>query len=1127
MPYTTDDLDNFIRSHGYDPNDQANIDYAKDYLASHGETPAPATGLIAGTGQALARGVAGVGEAAGNWMQDNPEAYLGNEEPSVLNKAGEWVSDKSVVLKDAIPRPYAGESKFKEDVFGGTESIPLSAAFAVPGIAGGVAGGAIGGPLGATAGRVAGAAAGTAAVSRAMFASTRQQTLEELDDMQAKGLLRDDVTPQEKIDAATAAAHAEWEGEMPSSIVESLIYSQLPAGKVLSSILKPGMVQLAKNVGMSLPLEVGGEMGTSKYQAEAMNTVLKPEYAQDPNAQAIAAIGPTLFQTGVMNVIGVGGQRFANSHLANAMADTDVSPDKRLDSAIKIAEKLKESHGEDVATNFLSHATDAINNRQEVDINNPDILSTRKTTPPPPPPPTNEQAAKDIMDASGVDEAISAMESSVSAPAEYDVAANLMSGMDENSLAAQEKDARAAFANPTRFERQEDLDAAFNKVELPPKTAEEAVKDYAPELPPIFVQRATRYYRDITNPAPSQGMLNYGGREEAKQEALSLALNRSRNKSDEQRYQEELAYAATALDGKDLTAYKNLLEELHRASQLALPYNPETGFTMRNPEEVYSPYSPELARQVPNAPALPYNPGLELGVPVGDVTPETSSVKKADEEILSLEVEAKKARGKNRKAIQDRIESLRKRPSFAAVQSERSNLLGQLSTIKERKQRNDEVATDLEDTFYGQNPAAAKDAQRAFGQESPLAQKARQLKSLRQESGSKISAEEAAKVLAPDYFEPIGADELADSSAENEIRARSAQAQKAFTRQGQENQDLADQIRDDIANRVRGARFQLPDGSWTGYKSTDDWMSQKNAKAYYRKKYGKTTFADKLSGLITASNVNSTLDTITSDKALTPTQKNVWEYLKATRVKEIKENNEDIDTGLHKIEKEGIELKGAKDTVVAEFNKGDKIAIDDHGVPDLYTHMGHDGEGNVVLKDGDTKLVDDFDTINVIGYKKNSKSVDELADVPNTESAQTVAEPSDKAVPVFTKEGEDGSNNQNESGVASVGKVERETTAVAEQEKSDTVRDEAPAVHGVQEHKSLTTSKEPSLKQEENGTIDDDQWIEGNKNRIPPGLRVKVVVKGKEVQVGYRSALKAIDEQLDSFDKLSKCLGII
>ena len=371
------------------------------------DEPAPETGYVKGVAQSLGRGIAGAVQFGGDYLQDNPEYMAsGSSEATrdqsklgTLNKIGRTVSDTAESVKNYIPQPVHGGKGFKRSVFEGVESVPTSMALQVPAVAATYAGraggallGAAGGPVGAVAGGVSGgvgaAVLAQSAMSRVMHSATRQQTLEELDRLQANGELRDGITQAEKMQAADEAARAEWQGELPSSIVASLIYSKLPAGRTLSEIIKPGIKQFAKNMAMMLPLELGGEAYTAHEQSNAMNSVLAPERKTSPTQAAVDSLGPTAVMTTIMGGAGTMGQRFNGRGIAAALQNPEASTAHRMAAANVAANYIKSNIGEREAANFRSHALDAIGNAEQtgtdpyaLNLDNPELLSTLKTKP--------------------------------------------------------------------------------------------------------------------------------------------------------------------------------------------------------------------------------------------------------------------------------------------------------------------------------------------------------------------------------------------------------------------------------------------------------------------------------------------------------------------------------------------------------------------------------------------------------------------------------------------------------------------------------------------------------------------------------------------------------------------------
>jgi len=354
------------------------------------------TGYLSGTAKSIGRGVFGAVEFGGDYLESNDE-YMrsGIDRESrdesklgLFDKAGRHVSEWAKELKENIPAPVYGDDELKRSWFQGVESLPTSVATMAPGIIGGIGGATVGGLVGsgsgpgllatANVGRLAGVAGATALTSNVMYNATKQQTLEELDKLQKQGKLREGVTQDEKMAAAESAGHAEWQGEAPANIIESLIFSRLPAASLLKGILRPGIKQFGKNMVMSAPLEVAGEAYTSHRQAGANNSVLRPEYQTSQSEAAVESVGPTLVMTTLMNAFGVGSQRIGNSGLAKALEDPAVPLEQRTESIDKIGKILEGTHGADVANAFVAKAQDSLGTGGQdaygIDLNDPTLL---------------------------------------------------------------------------------------------------------------------------------------------------------------------------------------------------------------------------------------------------------------------------------------------------------------------------------------------------------------------------------------------------------------------------------------------------------------------------------------------------------------------------------------------------------------------------------------------------------------------------------------------------------------------------------------------------------------------------------------------------------------------------------
>jgi hypothetical protein len=354
--------------------------------AKHEEEFGGESGFVSGTGKALARGMAEVGVQAGNYLEFNKDYLASGKSQKTrdesklgfIEKTGRAVSDFSEKAQGMIPKPDQGESEGKRWLFEGVESLPPSVAYTAPAMVGAVGGRVLGAGLGAVtgpgavatslAGGVLGSSIAQAATSRVMYGSVFQQTMEELDKAQAQGLMNDGVTQEAKMRAAHEAAQAEWQGEAPSSIIEALIFSKIPAGQTLRAILKPGVKQFGKNVAMSAPAELGGEAWTSYRQTAAQNELMKDEFKQDPGEAAVDVLGPTLVMTTLMSGLGLGFQRARSTPLVKALESADADPVERAKAVGEAAQIVESQHGKAAAETFRLAAADDVANKRAVNL---------------------------------------------------------------------------------------------------------------------------------------------------------------------------------------------------------------------------------------------------------------------------------------------------------------------------------------------------------------------------------------------------------------------------------------------------------------------------------------------------------------------------------------------------------------------------------------------------------------------------------------------------------------------------------------------------------------------------------------------------------------------------------------
>lgn len=275
--------------------------------------PEPEAGYLRGTAASLVRGVAQIPFAGGNALEANPEADLTGGPRTLLNRVGTVVSDASERVRDSIQAPNYGKNEVKRSVFGGAESLPLSAAYMVPPVAGAVAGEALN-PFG---GGFVGSAAASAATYPIMQKSTYQETYEQIKKLEAAGQLKPGTTEADIVAAATKAGHYEAGPEAATNAIEGIIYGLVPGGKALGvakSILgKSAAKQFGKNFLKSAAVEVPSEMVTGAGQQSAVNDITANPTAA-PLQSAIDSIGPTLAMTTFTAGGGTAAQRF-KAHL--------------------------------------------------------------------------------------------------------------------------------------------------------------------------------------------------------------------------------------------------------------------------------------------------------------------------------------------------------------------------------------------------------------------------------------------------------------------------------------------------------------------------------------------------------------------------------------------------------------------------------------------------------------------------------------------------------------------------------------------------------------------------------------------------------------------------------------------
>ncbi len=208
-----------------------------------------------------------------------------------------------------------------------------------------------------------------------------------------------------------------------------------------------------------------------------------------------------------------------------------------------------------------------------------------------------------------------------------------------------------------------------------------------------------------------------------------------------------------------------------------------------------------------------------------------------------------------------------------------------------------------------------------------------------------------------------------------QIRTRDdAAKQKAMA---EYNNNLPEDIRDavikmesDISQgEVGGNAYNDKSGTTQRYKSTNpDYIQLKTLQAY-DKKHGTS-----LAKIVNKDSIAKVISAVRSGKELTGNNRQVWDY-----VKEQAANLNKTDTELvsgqeaDRITKEGIDIGQKRTVVVGDLNQGDKVVVENKGIPDVVEHKGFDEEGNIILEDGKRFTVDQFDKIDIYGEKKAGK----------------------------------------------------------------------------------------------------------------------------------------------------------
>jgi GGDEF domain-containing protein len=144
-----------------------------------------------------------------------------------------------------------------------------------------------------------------------------------------------------------------------------------------------------------------------------------------------------------------------------------------------------------------------------------------------------------------------------------------------------------------------------------------------------------------------------------------------------------------------------------------------------------------------------------------------------------------------------------------------------------------------------------------------------------------------------------------------------------------------------------------------------------------------------------------------ADIPFTPRQAKRFSYLKEIAETEIASKNPDLRDAreAESLEKEGYKIIG-QDVPVGDLSVGDKFygRIPGRDVQDTYTVVSVDENGDATLKDGITKTLDVFDTVEVVGIKEkgkqpsNKKSEPNQQDIPESSKSNTAASNKFRAV---------------------------------------------------------------------------------------------------------------------------------
>jgi hypothetical protein len=189
-------------------------------------------------------------------------------------------------------------------------------------------------------------------------------------------------------------------------------------------------------------------------------------------------------------------------------------------------------------------------------------------------------------------------------------------------------------------------------------------------------------------------------------------------------------------------------------------------------------------------------------------------------------------------------------------------------------------------------------------------------------------------------------------------------------------------VLEEINNGQVSKSYQNENGETSPTVSTyPDWFKQRTVKAYNKK------FGTKIN--LSKSNVTATINKVKNNLPLVGHQNQIWDYLQSV-LKEKRDNNPQLvaDQEFSNLEKEGFEFDQPRSVNVGNLNEGDQVVVlDKKGIPDKLTHKGTDGQGNIVLQDGVTMHVDEFDVIHdVIADKKGEPTPSQIEPTPSPES---------------------------------------------------------------------------------------------------------------------------------------------